>query len=699
MFKTHLDVGFTDLASRVRRRYLEDFFPRALSVASELRARGGSAPGGPGARLRWTTGSWILTEALDAASPAHRRELEAAVEAGDLCWHALPFTLHTEYCDRSLLEHGLSLSAELDRRYGRRTVAAKVTDVPGHTRGLVSLLADAGVELLHVGVNPASAAPSVPDRFRWQDPAADEGPELLVMYQPGGYGSVQVVPGTRTAVAVELTGDNLGPPSADDVTAIFETLGQRFPGASVRASVFDEVAAVMSRARDDLPVIDDEIGDSWIHGVASDPAKTTTFRALCRERVRWIDSGEARVDDPALRAASTRLLLVAEHTWGLDLKTHWPDETHWSAADLAVVRDEAATARFESSWAEQRGYLTEFVDALAAGGRPDLAARAAAVADGATVQAVDEAVETVDEALTGGAALGVGAAEWTDVAPDEAVGVGGFVMTLDPSDGAVVGLVGPDGRSWASVDSPLARWTIQTFDAADFERWFSTYNAQTTPEDLWWARWDNTKPGLDGSGARSAWWSPRLVSVRRGHVDGRDVVVAALGVDAEPDDPVAVPASARLTLRAGERPDELDVELSWFGLRAARWPVAWWWTFAPLIEDPSRWRMHKLGEWVAPDEVVPSGGGDLHAADRLAHPDGLGVELWDTPLVAPGAPRLLDWDPDEGPHRVDSRVENGQWHVCVHANLWGTNFPMWTEGDGRARVTLRFPTTSFCPAE
>ena len=164
--KTHLDVGFTASAASVRQRYLDDFFPRAVGVAEQLRALGGPA------RLRWTTGSWILSEALDAADREHRLRLEAAIEHGDLCWHALPFTMHTEYADPSLIRHGLSLSAELDRRFGRRTRAAKATDVPGHTRGLVPLLAEAGVDLLHVGVNPVAAAPSVPLQFRWRDDVA-----------------------------------------------------------------------------------------------------------------------------------------------------------------------------------------------------------------------------------------------------------------------------------------------------------------------------------------------------------------------------------------------------------------------------------------------------------------------------------------------------------------------------------------------
>ncbi len=422
--KTHLDVGFTATAAQVRERYLEEYFPRAMSVAARLRDRGGPE------RFRWTTGSWILTEALEAADRSHRQDLERSIELGDLCWHALPFTLHTEYCDRSLLEHGMTLSAELDRRFGHHTRAAKVTDVPGHTRGLVSLLADAGVDLLHVGVNPASACPQVPNRFRWLDPAAagvdgtGDPPSIQVMYQPGGYGDVQIldgsgldVPGASgpVAVVVDLTGDNLGPRRADEVIAQWAALAARFPAAQIAAATLDDVAAVMASVADSLPVIDSEIGDTWIQGVGSDPAKTAGFRALCRLRRRWLDSGVVAADDPALRAASTSLLCVAEHTWGLDQKTHWPDTTHWSADALASLLVDTGPAEafsgdpsthpvdgppesgpdstrvFAASWEEQRRYLDGFVDRLAEGGRKTWPTRPGACSMGAARSSLESA--------------------------------------------------------------------------------------------------------------------------------------------------------------------------------------------------------------------------------------------------------------------------------------------------------------------
>jgi hypothetical protein len=663
--KTHLDVGFTASAASVRQRYLDDFFPRAVGVAEQLRALGGPA------RLRWTTGSWILSEALDAADREHRLRLEAAIEQGDLCWHALPFTMHTEYADPSLVRHGLSLSAELDRRFGRRTRAAKATDVPGHTRGLVPLLAEAGVDLLHVGVNPVAAAPSVPLQFRWRDdvarPPGGPTPEVSVMYQPGGYGDVQVVVGTDVAVAVDLTGDNLGPRSVDEVVGAFADLAARFPGAEIVAATLDDVAAVMADAHDALPVVTAEIGDSWIHGVGSDPQKTAGFRALSRLRRDWLDSGRVDAADPGLRRASTRLLLVAEHTWGMDQKTHWPDTEHWSSDQLAQVRSDPATVLFESSWAEQRHLLQEFVDEVGAAGHASLAQEAADV--------LADAMDPPRRAPVD---------RWASVTPGDLVELGSWRLSIDPT-GAVVHCAGPDGRDWASPDAPLFQVHQQTFDAQDYERWYATYNRSVTPPDEWWARWDNTKPGLERTAARSTTWPTTLVGAHVGQDDTGPMVVVDQRIAAAAADPVAVPERYRTVLRWDEHAGAVVAELCWWARPAARWPGVTWWRVAPVVSDPSGWTMVKLGTSVSPFDVVDGGGRSLHVAERLEHPDGVGIGLVDTGLVSPGAPRLLVWDGAP----VDL---SAGWHVCVLANLWGTNFPMWNQGDGRDRVELRLPS-------
>ncbi|MHB1140022.1 MAG: DUF5054 domain-containing protein, partial [Microthrixaceae bacterium] len=454
----------------------------------------------------------------------------------------------------------------------------------------------------------------------------------------------------------------------------------RFPGAELVAASFDDVADAVGGIAGDLPVVTAEIGDTWLHGTGSDPAKVAAYRALVRTRREWLATGRAMADEPALAAASSQLMLVAEHTWGMDQKTHWPDEEHWSAQELASVRADPGTERFESSWAEQRGYLQQFVAALREGGRADLAADAdRTLADLAVV------------------VPGVG-----DLAPLEdpttIVRGAGVELALGP-DGSVAHLLDRGGVVRATPEHPLGAFRIQTLDAEDLARRFDSSNAGTRDEDRWWAVWDFTKPGLERSAARSARWPARLRRAWSGERDGELVVVAELDVldehGGEPvgeqdGAPVAVPARLfqQIVVAGGEDGGEdgattVELDLRWFGLPAARWPVAWWWRVAPPVADPSGWRMQVFDELVEPDDVVRHGGRALHCADGVVHAaEGVELELVDTALVSPGTPDLIE---------VLDRVVDvtAGWHVLLHDNLWGTNFPMWTEGDGRARVRLR----------
>ena len=685
--KSHLDVGFTDLAAAVRERWLRELLPRAVHTAAALRDRGA------GPRLCWTTPSWILHEALEDGDQGLRAMVDAAVGAGDLAWHAAPFTTHTELVDRSLFAHGLSISARLDQRFGRRTRAAKLTDVPGHTRAVVSLLAEAGVDLLHVGVNPAAASPDVPELFRWRDDAAasvahpsepfdatgrPDPPAINVLYRSGGYGALQVLGDSGVAVDLWVNGDNDGPPDVDDVVARWDRLRLAHPAAEIRAATLDDVADVVRSVAADLPVLNAEIGDTWIHGIASDPSKTAAFRETCRRRRSWIDSGAVAADDPALWSASTELLLVAEHTWGLDQKTHWPDTDHWSESALASVRPRPATRRFEWSWSEQRSYLDRFLQRLEAAGRSDLAAdaRAGMLLTGAAPVSVD----------------GLVALSRPDDGGPIRARLGPLEVAVDPHDGALVELVvdaeGGGRRDLVGGGRALGRVGHRTYDAADYERWFSTYNAGTRPEDRDWARWDNTKPGLDRSGARSAWYAPDLVGAWTGRRDadgggpGAEVLVLELSFSDETRSLSAAPPWVLVGYELVDgRPDELSVWVQWVGKAAARWPESTWCSFVPTVADDDAWTMSKMGEDVSPLDVVSRGARTLHAADVVRHRDGIRLELIDAPLVAPGSPSLL---------RFEDRLPDlaGGWHVCLYANVWGTNFPMWCPGDARFRLTL-----------
>ena len=291
IFKTHLDVGFTDYASVVVHNYFKKYIPAALRVAHELRESGSPE------RFIWTTGSWLIYEYLEQANQAERKEMEDAILAGDIAWHALPFTTHTELMDAELFRFGLSLSKSLDSRFGKHTIAAKMTDVPGHTRAIIPLLAEAGVLFLHMGVNPGSTVPNVPGLFRWQDPG---GAEVIVMYE-SGYGSAFEIPGLDDSLAFGHTMDNMGPQSTAQVIDVYNEIRGRFPGAKIFASTLSDFARKLETVRETLPIITNEIGDTWIHGVGSDPIKVSRFRELLRLRRQWLSTGKASYSDCKIR--------------------------------------------------------------------------------------------------------------------------------------------------------------------------------------------------------------------------------------------------------------------------------------------------------------------------------------------------------------------------------------------------------------
>ncbi len=303
VFKTHLDIGFTDLAARTIERYHKQFIPQAIRVAKQLRDAQANE------RLVWTTGSWLVKNYLEHAKEHDRALFIEAIEEGDITWHALPFTTHTELMNSSLAEYALSLSKNLDARFGHATIAAKMTDVPGHTLALVPYLAKAGVQFLHIGVNGGSPLPDVPPLFVWKAPT---GEEVMVQYD-ASYGSSEPIGELQDVLVIENSADNAGPPDVQEVYAVFEKLRQKYPGATIQASDLSSYARAILPFKHTLPVVTAEIGDTWIHGIGSDPYKVRCLKRL----LAWAANKAEVVHNDGFM---DRLLMICEHTWGMDFK-------------------------------------------------------------------------------------------------------------------------------------------------------------------------------------------------------------------------------------------------------------------------------------------------------------------------------------------------------------------------------------------
>jgi hypothetical protein len=650
--KCHLDVGFSLTQAKVIREYFEVYYPAAMRIAADLRQAGND-------RYTWTTGSWLLYEYLEQASAGQRKAMEEAIAAGDITWHALPFTWQTEMLDRSMIEGALGLSASLDRRFGRKTVGAKMTDVPGHSRGLVGPLQAAGVRLLDIGINPASTPPDVPDVFLWKD---TQGSSLAVMYHRHDYGSLIEVPGTGIAVDVEVRSDNSGPHTPAEIATIYARLRLQYPGAEIKASNLNEVAAVVDRVRDKLPVVTGEVGDTWIYGCASDPDKVARYRELARLRKAWLAQGKFASGDATDRDLLRRLLLAVEHTWGTDTKTYL-DYDHYGVRDLAEVLQKSGYVVMEESWKEKREDIDAALASLPPGLRQEADARLALLRAGCP------AVEGM-------------------VAHDAAAPVQAkhFAIAFDPSTGAITRLQSrKTGRDWASPQHPLALMTYQTLSADQYSDFLKRYLTIKTD----WAPRDFGKPGIAKFNAEAREWHPKLIHCWTASTGTEDRVVLELAIDdpqALASGNVAWPAQIFLEMRLPHDEASLEVRAVTLGKVENRMPEALWFSFVPAGSGQGAWEMEKVDQPVGALDVVRGGGRAMHAVTesvRYRGEDGhvFEVRALDAPVVALGERTPLDFSMQQ------PDLSHGL-HFSLFNNAWGTNYPQWCGGDWAYRFRI-----------
>jgi Domain of unknown function (DUF5054) len=650
MFKCHFDAGFIDTQAHVVHRYFSQFFPRAIRVAEQMRNSGPD-------RYVWTTGSWLLYEYLEQASPADRRTMEQAIAHGDIAWHAIPFNWQTEMMDRSLISGSLGLTRSLDSRFGRTTTGAKMTDVPGHTRGLIAPLAEHGVNFLDIGVNGGSTPAELPPLFVWQDPS---GASMVVMYHHE-YGSIAHVPGSRLAIAIVVRNDNSGPHTPQEITEIYADLHRRFPSAEVVATDLTTIGNAVQPFRSHLPVITQEIGDTWIYGVASDPLKVARYREVCRLRRSWIAQRRFQIGDTTDVALLRHLLLEPEHTWGTDTKT-WLDFNHYTPRDLASMLGTKNYSVVEYSWQEKRQDLFDSINALPA----PLCTEA---------QSAIVALALASPRITGKPHPPAAEIETTH-----------YTLRFDPTTGAIHRLFSKhSNREWASPANPLALFSYQTLSAEDYDHFIAAYII--TKAD--WAHKDFGKPNIARFGARHQNWFPALTGLWVECTAGSDRILGRLRIRdhrALASGRAAFPRSMFIELVLPHAEPVIELNFFCFRKAATRMPEALWLTFNPIIGDQHGWSMDKSGQQVSPFDVVTAGSRHLHAVDTgFSYRDDRGafeVETLDAPLIALGEKSPLNFS------RTQPDLSTGI-HCGFFNNAWGTNYIMWYGDDMRFRFRLR----------
>jgi hypothetical protein len=652
MFKCHLDVGFIDTQAAVIKKYFEQYFPRAIQIANTLRQVGEE-------RYVWTTGSWLLYEYLEQASTEERKRMEQAIVAGDIAWHALPFTWQTELLNSSAITGAIGFSKSLDRRFGRKTTGAKMTDVPGHSRGLIGPLAENGVTFLDIGVNSASTAPEVPAAFVWKDPS---GASITMMYHRLEYGGVVRLPESDLAVAVEVRGDNAGPHTVEEIRKIHADLRQQFPKASIRASNLTEIANAVEPHKSALPVLTQEIGDTWIYGVSSDPVKLARYRELLRLRTEWIHQGKLQVGDRVDLAFLAKFALATEHTWGTDTKT-WLDFDHYTPDALTQMLEQPRYKTVTGSWIEKRANIDQGIATLP----PALRAEA-------------------NERLTRLRPIAPETSHWKAHDAATPIETAHFTIGLDPVTGGVVRLRSKaSNREWSSAEHPLASFSYQTLSKSDYDRFLASYLTVQTD----WAPKDFGKPNIEKFGARSRTWTTKLTNCRSDENPHEHRIVARLRIEDAGGPASAVtawPAELYLELVLPKSEPLIHCNLTWFGKRANRLPEAMWLTFNPIAPRTENWMLSKLEGLVSPNDVVRGGNRHMHAlSSGLGYQDERGrftIETLDAPLAVLGEKSPIYFSNSQ------PDLSKGI-HFSLFNNGWGTNYVQWFGDDMQFRFTIK----------
>lgn len=357
VFKTHFDIGFTDLSKNVIDNYSTGMLDQVLETCEA------TADMGP-RRYIWTMPSWPLKQMLTHCSRERKERLEKLIVSGQIVWHALPYTSHFDFCGQEEYRYGFTYARELSDTYGKPfPISAKMTDVPGHGRGIVPLLAEQGIKFLHLGCNEFIRPPKVPELFFWEGP---DGNQVLTMYNKG-YGSQENAPEDwpySVWMALMHTHDNCGPQSAKTIREMAARIQSSYPEAEVVCGTMDDFYRELEK--EDLsavPVIRKDLADTWIHGAATYPQEVKMIRAarrrLSKAKERFLQeesqiTPQTREQVKALMdECMDQMMLFGEHTWGIDVKTWMKSPRVYQESLFLAKREGEDYKKLELSWQEQ----------------------------------------------------------------------------------------------------------------------------------------------------------------------------------------------------------------------------------------------------------------------------------------------------------------------------------------------------------
>ncbi|NJD10253.1 MAG: hypothetical protein FIB01_07350, partial [Gemmatimonadetes bacterium] len=356
---SHNDIGYTELQTEVERKQWQN-----LRQALALAERTATYP--RGAQFRWNVEVlWAVESFLDnAATPVERAAFSTAVRRGQIGLQAFYDNHLTGLASGEELLQLMSYARELTRRDSLPVRSAMITDIPGHSWGVVPAMAQSGVRWFSVGPNYMSWLPHRGDRvgytlddwgdrpFWWVSQSGGE--KVLVWIADRGYsffhggnfgplatnGGRPVLdylgqldsagyPYDMVQLRYTVGGDN-GPPDEALPDFVRDWNATHRSPRFVIATTDELFEAFEQRYGAYLPAVAGDFTPYWEDGAASTARETALTRnaadRLVQAATLWSLRDPASFPRARFRRAWRDVLLFDEHTWGAHNSISAPDD-------------------------------------------------------------------------------------------------------------------------------------------------------------------------------------------------------------------------------------------------------------------------------------------------------------------------------------------------------------------------------------
>ncbi|XP_074654954.1 uncharacterized protein LOC141908702 isoform X1 [Tubulanus polymorphus] len=639
VFMNHLDVGYSvpggiGFAAQVVNEYFTNYFKLAMKLSEQLRTEGFVE------HFIYTTHPWLVSFYLNCPpgliwagvlikcpNATEISTFKAAVKRGDITWHAGPMNMQFENANELFVQFGLNMSKQLDEEFGikRQIRVVSQRDVPGLTVGMVPNLVENGVQAISVGMNPG-CPPTVfagTSPFIWK--YGDQ--EIIAAIHKGGYpqpagkypsqpGGISVkdchyLKGFSEALCFAFRVDNTGPPvNVADVLHYYEILRAEFRQAKLVASTFDNFFEALLPFKSKLPVATQEIGDTWIQGIASDPKKLAEYRAVMRVLDNCINTGMCLSSDPIIRNAVRFLIKPGEHTYGLSSVA---DYKNYQNAAFEKVRTGVNYQHCQTAWYEQREMLYTGIKLLQ--GHP-------------VYPSVVDELRRLDASLP----------DLTDYRRVSDISTfkcpSGLILGFNARDGSINRMLDPINKvNWASDEHKLMKFVYKTYNETDFVYMRAHYDLGT-----WDPGYGKPNSTLNAHPESRLWYS-HVTDAYINIYEPCNVIIRS-EMDLEWTYSYYGAPKAIWTRYNALKTGELEVEYIFEDKTPTRLAESLFVEVNPAPQTNHRWSITKLGSIIDPMNVMLNGSQLQHATDRgVAYTDtkqtGIYIETLDLSIVSP----------------------------------------------------------------